>query len=512
MNETGNTEFLFDIGKIFTSAGDIESLLERALALAAEQLHIERGSINIYHEEADNIFIDTSYGYTDKEVKRGSYKPGEGITGTVIQTGKPMVVPSIKDEPLFLDKTGARRNGGTENSAFISVPIKTGDTVIGTISIEKITDPEESLAAELNLLSIMAIMIAHAAADRKKMLQREAQLEEENRRLRVKLSLKQEPRSSPGNIIGKAPVMKALYENILMVAPTNSTVIIMGETGTGKELIANAIHENSAKKNKPFIKVNIAAFPENLIESELFGHEKGAFTGAVMEKKGRFELANTGTIFLDEIGDLALPLQVKLLHVLQERRFERLGGTRTISLDVRVIAATHRNLEEMVSLGEFRQDLYYRLNVFPLYSPPLRERKADIVLLADYFLQKYTGEFNKNISRISSEAIDMLLCYHWPGNVRELENCIERAVIVSGETAIRSYHLPPSLQVADTAKGSANSLDEMVDQYTREIIIDHLKMCRGNITLASKQLATTKRILTYKIKNLGIDYTRYRMR
>jgi Nif-specific regulatory protein len=294
-----------------------------------------------------------------------------------------------------------------------------------------------------------------------------------------------------------------------MVAPTASTVLVCGESGTGKELVANAIHENSPRKDGPYVRVNIAALPEGLIESELFGHEKGAFTGAAALKKGRFELAHGGTIFLDEIGDLAPHLQVKLLRVIQEKSIERLGGEKTLPLDVRIVAATHRDLEEKIVRGEFREDLYYRLNVFPLYVPPLRERKADVILLADHFLERYSREHGKTIGRISSEAIDMLAAYHWPGNVRELENCMERAVIMSGEDVIRSYHLPPSLQMARPAAAPV-TLEEMVNGFRREIIIDHLKMSRGNITSAAEMLGTTKRILTYTIHNLGIEYARYR--
>jgi len=503
--ESRESELLYAIGKIFTSTSDMEELMHNVLTLLVSHLGIERGAISIHHETTDDFFVDASFGYTDDEVSRGRYRAGEGITGSVISSGKPLVVPSIDSEPLFLNKTGAKLRNTGQNMAFMCVPIILENRVIGTISIDKYKKADHSFLEELRTLSAVSVMIAHAVNTRREMVQQETRLEEENRLLKIKLS-----GLRPGNILGNSHIMQELYEKIMLVAPTTSTVLITGESGTGKELIANALFENSPRRNKPFVKVNIAALPENLIESELFGHEKGAFTGASSLKKGRFEMADGGTIFLDEIGDLHISLQVKLLRVIQERNFERIGGTRPLPLDVRVIAATHQNLEEKIARKEFREDLYYRLNVFPLFVPPLRERKADIMLLADHFLEKYNKEFNKNISRISSEAIDMLVSYHWPGNVRELENAIQRAAILSNEMVIRSYHLPPSLQMADDTTEGIHNLEEMINQYAREIIIDHLKITRGNITRAATLLGTTTRILNYRVKTLGIDYTRYR--
>jgi len=501
------TDFLFEIGKMFTTTPDIEQILDNVLKLLSKHLKIMKGMINIYHERTRDIFIDVSFGYTNEEVKRGIYKPGEGVIGNVISSGKPMVVPSINNEPKFLDKTGSRTKSEKRDHAFICVPIRIEKNTIGTISIDIIKKKQPtSFNNELNILSTISIMIAHAVNIRKETIQRETNLKLENDLLKIRLS----NIKPPNNIIGTSKVMHDLYEKINLVSPLNTTILITGESGTGKELIADAIHLNSKRNNKPFIKINISALPESLIESELFGHERGAFTGAISQKKGRFELSDGGTIFLDEIGDLNPNIQVKLLRVIQEKSIERLGGTTTIPLDVRIIAATHQNLENKIKLNEFRSDLYYRLNVFPIYSPPLRERKADIMLLADYFLGKYNKEINKNIKRISSEAIDMLTSYHWPGNVRELSNCIERAVIVSNEDAIRSFHLPPSLQVAKKSSSLPITLEEMINLYQKEIIIDHLKITHGNISNAARILGTTKRILTYKVNKLGIDYIKYK--
>jgi Nif-specific regulatory protein len=302
-----------------------------------------------------------------------------------------------------------------------------------------------------------------------------------------------------------------VYEQITQVAPTNTTVLVRGESGTGKELIAHAIHYNSPRAKKPFIKVSCAALPETLIEAELFGHEKGAFTGAQERKKGRFELADGGTLFLDEIGDLSVTTQIKLLRVIQEREFERLGGTSTIKTNVRLLTATNRNLEQAISEGAFREDLYYRLNVFSIFVPPLRERKDDILLMADHFSEKFATEHRKPIKRISTPAIDMLASYHWPGNVRELENAIERAVLVCEGQVIHSYHLPPTLQTAEASGTVARtSLADAVDSFERELIVDALKTTRGNRAKAAKLLSTTERIMGYKVKKYAIDWKRFR--
>ena len=296
------------------------------------------------------------------------------------------------------------------------------------------------------------------------------------------------------------------------MAQTNTTVLIRGESGTGKELIAHAIHYNSLRAKKPFIKVSCAALPDTLIESELFGYEKGAFTGAVARKKGRFEMAEGGTLFLDEIGDVNLGTQVKLLRVLQEREFERVGGTETVKVNVRLIAATNKDMEKALADAAFREDLYYRLNVFTIFVPPLRERKADLLLLADHFLEKFSREHNKVIKRISTPAIDMLTAYHWPGNVRELENALERAVLVCDGAVVHGHHLPPSLQTADSSNTVTRvSLKDAVVAYERDLILDALKTTRGNRAKAARLLDTTERILNYKVRGYGIDARRFRV-
>jgi Nif-specific regulatory protein len=305
--------------------------------------------------------------------------------------------------------------------------------------------------------------------------------------------------------------MRNVYEMLVQVAPSDATVLVTGESGTGKELVANEIHRLSRRAAAPLVKINCAALPESIIESELFGHEKGSFTGAVSQRKGRFEAADGGTIFLDEIGELSQAVQVKLLRVLQEREIERVGGDRVIKVDVRVIAATNRDLEKEVADGRFREDLYYRLNVFPLRLPPLRERKSDIVLLADSFAEKYAAKNGKPIRRISTPAIDLLTSHSWPGNIRELENCIERAVILSNDAVIHSYNLPPSLQSAvSTHTEPVSTLEAALSRLEKELIVEALKITGGNMAEAARRLGITERQMGLRVHHYGINWKVYR--
>jgi Nif-specific regulatory protein len=313
-------------------------------------------------------------------------------------------------------------------------------------------------------------------------------------------------------MIGNSNAMRSVYMHIEQVAGSATTVLIRGESGVGKELVARALHEQSPRKGKTFVKFNCAALPESIIESELFGHEKGAFTGAVAMRKGRFEVADGGTIFLDEIGDLSAPTQVKLLRVLQEKEFERVGSQTPISCDVRIITATSRNLEAMIEQEKFRADLYYRLNVFPIYVPPLRDRKSDLLLLADHFVEKFSKSCGKNVRRITTAAVDLLVSYHWPGNVRELENCIERAVLLCSGLSIEAHHLPPTLQKKDPSeKGSSGTLDSAVSALEYEMIVAELKACEGNMARAARTLGLTERQIGLRVKRYGIDFKRFRM-
>jgi Nif-specific regulatory protein len=438
---------LFAISQTLDTTLDLRDVASPVLKLMAQHMGMLHGTMTIFNRETGEINILAAHGLSGEEIKRGVYKFGEGVTGMVVKSGKPAVVPQVSKEPLFLNRTGARkRKVKKEDISFICVPIKVDNEVIGSLSADRLyADDDVSLEEDVRLLSIIASMLAQSVKLRQKLEEERLRLVEENTRLQNELK----ERFRPSNLIGNAQAMQLVYERINQVCKSDTTALIRGESGVGKELVAHAIHHGGLRSGRPYVKVNCAALPETVIESELFGHEKGAFTGATTTRKGRFELANNGTLFLDEIGDLSPATQVKLLRVLQEGEFERVGGTGTIHCNVRIIAATNRNLEEMIETGTFRQDLYYRLNVFPLHIPPLRERRSDIVLLADHFVEKYARDQSKRVKRISTPAIDMLNAYHWPGNVRELENCIEHAVLVTNDEVIHGHHLPPSLQTAD---------------------------------------------------------------
>ncbi len=499
---------LYEIAKTLSSSLNMRQALEEILAILADKLDMRRGTITIFNPRTQEIQIEVAHGLTAEARKRGRYRLGEGITGQVVATGQPIIVPAITNDPRFLNKTRSRKPSEKDKISFICVPIKSGAKVLGTLSVDRIFSDHVSLEEDVRFLTIISGLIAQTVANIQAIQEEKERLLEENRKLKRELQGKY----SLENFIALSSRMQEVLEMIERVAPSSATVLLRGESGTGKSLIAKLIHFNSPRANGPFITVACTALPENLIESELFGYERGAFTGAVSRKRGLFEEANEGTIFLDEIGDLPLPLQAKLLHVIQEKEFYRVGSTRPIKVDVRIITATNRNLEELVEKGLFREDLYYRLNVFPIYVPPLRERSTDIIPLAEFFLEKYSCEYGKEIKRLSSPAIDLLVQYHWPGNVRELENVIERAVLVCDEEVIRSYHLPQSLQTAESSNTYAQkSLAQAVKNLEMELIIEALKEARGNQSKAAKMLDTSLRILNYKIKKYGINPKAFRV-
>lgn len=535
--KTKTLSLLAEVSRALNYTKDINKVLRDILSIMSEHMNMIRGVITILNRDTNEIVINESFGLTEEEQARGRYMPGEGIIGNVVKTGKSRVVPRIDEEPQFLDRTGSRNRISTENLCFVCVPIKADNEVIGTLSTDRpvFTDDnhtgntpnqlqeEESIEELVDLLSIIAAMISQAV--------RIKQLDQEERQGEIPNGSpdRHEPFSfyrgdvheiddelysaqhRPANIIGSSKAMIAVFRMIDKIAPTNATALILGESGVGKELVASAIHYKSHRAEKPFIKFNCAALPESIIESELFGHEKGSFTGATANRQGRFELADGGTIFLDEIGELTLPIQAKLLRILQEKEFERVGGSKTLKTDIRVIAATNRDLEDEIENGKFREDLYYRLNIFPITVPPLRERKADILVLADYFVEKYNALNFKGVRRISTRAIDMFMRYHWPGNVRELENCIERAVILSEDNVIHGYHLPPTLQTAESSGTPASgSLQQRLDAIEHEMIIEALKRTKGNMAKAAMQLGLTERVMGLRVKKFGIDYKKYR--
>ncbi|MBN1615969.1 MAG: sigma 54-interacting transcriptional regulator [Spirochaetales bacterium] len=500
--EHGSNELrlLYDIGSLLCEAPDIETVLPPVLETIARYLSIHRGIITIVNRNNGEIVIEEAWGYGTGEIEKGHYQPGEGIIGRVIETGNPVAVPRISEEPRFLDRTGARKGEDTRSLSFICVPIKAGNETLGAIGIDTPYIPGVSLDSVVKLLSIIASSISQAVKLRQDREEEFAKLREENERLQAALH----DQFRPSTVVGNSKIMRLLYQQIEQVSPTNATVLLLGESGVGKERIAHAIHYGSPRANRSFIKLNCAAIPESLVESELFGHEKGSFTNAVSARKGRFELADQGTLFLDEIGEMPLPAQATFLRVLQEREFERVGGSETLKVNVRIIAATNRDLERLVREGRFREDLFYRLNVFPLIVPPLRERKTDILLLANYFLEKFSKEHGKKILTISSPATHLLMKYEWPGNVRELENCMERAVILSTDETIHSYHLPPGMQTGGDGATRSGGLTEVMDAVEREILIEELGRTGGNVARAAANLGITERMMGLRVRKHGL--------
>ncbi|MBP7936388.1 MAG: nif-specific transcriptional activator NifA [Phycisphaerae bacterium] len=505
--EVKELTLLFQISQALDKSLDLRDVVGPVLKALHDHMGMSRGTLALLNRQTGEISIEAAHGLSPAQLRRGLYKQGEGITGKVIQTGKPAVIPRVAEEPMFLDRTQSRKGLRKQDISFICVPIKLGNEAIGALSVDRLFADEVRLEEDVRLLAIIASLIAQAVRLRQSAQEERQKLLQDNLRLQDELK----DRFRPANIIGNARAMHAVYDLISQVARSDTTVLIRGESGTGKELVANAIHYNSLRAGKPLVKVNCAALSETIVESELFGHEKGAFTGAVSQRKGRFELASGGTIFLDEVGDFSPATQIKLLRILQEREFERVGGTETLKADVRVIAATNRDLEQAIGQGLFRSDLYYRLNVFPVHLPPLRERKSDILLLTDYFIEKYSRANHKNVRRISTPAIDMLMAYHWPGNVRELENCIERAVLVSNDDVIHAHHLPPTLQTAE-ASGTVHvgTLPATLSVIEHDLLVDALKTSRGNQRKAAAVLGITERLMGLKLRKHGIEPKRFK--
>ena len=498
---------LADVNHALTGVRNPRVGLQRALEILGDLYGVLRASVVLRDTDTGRLEIEVSEGLT-AEGRRATWKPGEGITGRVVHTGRPVVVPQIGQEPMFLHRTGRRhKRGQSSETTFLCIPIPGERKPIGALNVDLPFTKDRNYELDLQLFRVVATMFAQALRVKELVEAERQRLLDEN--IHLKEELKE--RYDFSHIVGTSGPMRQVFEQISRVAPTNTTALIRGESGTGKELIAHAIHYNSPRAAAPFIKVSCAALPDSLIESELFGYERGAFTGATARKKGRFELAAGGTLFLDEIGDINLSTQVKLLRVLQDREFERLGGTEAVKANVRLIAATNADLEKAIAAKTFREDLHYRLNVFTIFVPPLRERKTDILLLADSFLEKFAIEHGKSIKRISTPAIDMLMSYHWPGNVRELSNIIERAVLVCDGNVAHGHHLPPTLQTSEASGTGTNvALVDAVGAFEKDLIQDALKTTRGNRVKAAKLLDSTERIISYKVKKYSIDCRRFR--
>ena len=486
---------LFEVSKVINSSFDLEKNLAQTMHVLGDLLEMERGSVFLLDDGTKELRIVAAHGLTKDQIEKGKYKTGEGIVGRVLEKGYPVVVPDVEEEPLFLNKTGSRikRSG----ISFLCVPIKFKGESIGVLSADRIfKDRAITINEDIRVLEIVASIIAqHVILWRH---YKKSEQEKEN----LKLELK--GKYSLPNIIGTSDKMQEVFEAVHRVANSKATVLLYGESGTGKELIAKAIHYMSPRTKGPFIRFNCASIPEGLLESELFGHEKGAFTGAINARKGRFELACGGTILLDEVGDLPINLQPKILRVLQEKEFERVGGERTIKIDVRLIAATSRNLEELVSKGKFREDLYYRLNVVPLFMPALRERKEDIPHLTEHFLKRFNEENDKNIS-LSPESLRILIGYIWPGNVRELENTMERLVVMSNGKSIEPSDLPINIRLLSSKVVlQKDSLKTGIEDMEKSSILHALEETGWVQAKAARVLGITSRQIGYKMKKYDI--------
>jgi Nif-specific regulatory protein len=502
---------LYDVARTLQEGNDLASVLNKALRGMAESLALDRGTLRILNRATNESLVEATCGRSPDEIQPAMDAIDERVTLQVSDRGEAVILPNVSMPHRFL--VASELHGmpevclSGESVALICVPVAHGGHVMGTLSVTSRSTSRDMLEADLRLLTLVAQLVAQAVKLRQQAHEQVEYYRLENEKLQQQIK----NHFRPDNMIGNSRAMQMVHHSIEQVASSNSTVLIRGESGVGKELVAHALHSRSQRAQRSFVKINCAALPDGIVESELFGHERGAFTGAIAMRKGRFELAHKGTIFLDEIGELPLQTQAKLLRILQEREFERVGGSETLRCDVRVVAATNRPLEEFVEEGKFRQDLYYRLNVFPIFVPALRERKTDILQLADFFVEKYNKVNGKEIRRISTPAIDMLMSYHWPGNVRELENCIERASLLATDDVIHGYHLPPTLQTPAAGPAENRStLQAALDGFEREMIIDVLKTHHGNMAAAARQLCLTERIMGLRVKKYSLDPQTFR--
>ena len=491
---------LLEVSQALADATNFRASLHRVVQILEKSHDAVRGAVAMAVAEHAPLEVVASTG-VGRERAWPSGVPGGTIARQVLSTGRPVVIPRATREPALNE---SRRDDA--EWTFVCVPLLLNRRATGVLCVDLRFKADRDYERTGKFFGVIASMIAHAIKVQRLLEAERDRLVQENVRLQGELR----ERYDFSHILGTSRAMHAVCEQMTQVARTNTTVLIRGESGTGKELIAQAIHYNSQRSAKPFVKVSCAALPDTLIESELFGYEKGAFTGASARKLGRFERADGGTLFLDEIGDINPAVQVKLLRVLQEREFERLGGVEPVKVNVRLIAATNKHLEDAIAAGGFREDLLYRLNVFSIFVPPLRERKTDVLLLADHFLEKIAADHRRPIRRISTPAIDMLMAYHWPGNVRELQNVIERAVLVCDGDVVHAHHLPPTLQMADTTDAStAQSYATALAAFEKDLIQDALKMARGNRAKAARLLQATQRTVNYKIRKYRIDWQRF---
>ncbi len=518
---------LTDLGRILSSTLELREAFPKMMQVISDKLDMHRGTLVLLDESTGRLRTEAAIGLAPDDIERNRFALGEGVTGNVVATGRARIIADVRSDPDFLNRTGRIDPEGSEPISFFCVPIKIEGRTLGALSVDKPFINDANIRADHLFLDIVAAFLAQAIQINRMVMRQKEELLEENAQLRSQVR----DRYRFENIIGDSPAMHEVFATVGQVANSRATVLLLGETGTGKEMIAKAIHYNSPRKDKPFIRVNCGALTGTLLESELFGHVKGSFTGAIKDKMGRFEAADGGSIFLDEIGTMEPVLQVKLLRVLQEREFERVGDTAVVKVDVRVIAATNVDLQEEVAKNNFREDLFYRLNVVSVYLPPLRNRREDIPRLIDYFLDKYNGVNERRLRRISRDMLNVLMRYPWPGNVRELENAIERAVVLSNDEDFTEELLPLSVRMFAQQRRSSQSSESIetltrrlsdqaisdyemregeiyqlvIDQVEHALIDRALARCGGVKTKAADFLGINRNTLNKKVKDLGIE-------
>jgi Nif-specific regulatory protein len=507
-HELKELTLLFDISISLNKSKNIKDVLYQILEMMAKYIGMERGTITLLNKGSSEINIEEAYGLSKVEKARGKYKVGEGIIGKVVKSGMSVYIPRISDEPQFLDKTKSRNQIDKEDVSFLCIPIKHESEVIGTLSVDRVFNNNLSFEEDIRLITIIGGMIAQALKARQEELEEVERLKEENERLQSELQMK----FNPATMIGNGQAMQAVYNLISKVAPTTANVLITGESGVGKELVAKSIHFNSQRASKKLEEMNCAGLSEAVIEIELFGQVSKDSDGNKKITKGIFERVHEGSVFLTNLEDVSLNLQSKLLQLIQDKKLTRVGSKEKIEVDIRLIAATHKNIERLLEEGKIVEELYYLFNVFPIHIPPLRERKSDIPQLIDHFIEKFNKEHGLKVKRISTSAIDMIVSYHWPGNVRELENCLERACILGNTGVIYGFHLPPTLQTPESSGAPERGpLQSVLAKVEKELIQDNLKLSKGDIGIAADNLGLTQQQIEIRIAKYNISPKRYRL-
>jgi len=488
-------------------------VIREMLHLISEFLGLNRGRVVLRRPDGDDFAIRYAYGLTQDEIERGVYRLGDGVTGRVLQSGETAIVQDIDDDPHYLARAVERDRLPSETVSFIALPLRSEGEILGLLGVHRIRGRTRALADDLRILEIIATLITQILKLNDRVAEQTARLENENRELKWVLE-RGAPQQATLGIVGESPALRHALRQIEQVSATDVTVLLLGESGTGKELFARALHLSSPRRDHPFIKVNCGAIPENLFESELFGYEKGAFTGASTARAGYFEQATGGTLFLDEIGDLPLAMQVKLLRVLQEKSLQRVGSRRETPIDVRIVAATNLDLQQQVSAGRFRLDLYYRLNIIPIRLPALRERREDIRPLVRHQLNLISQSYQRNVG-LMPEAMERLADYLWPGNIRQLRNVLERLVLLAEGATISAHEVervihseaasPPDATVLYSPSPTAMVRPYLPAQsHDRPQIEQALAQTHGNKSRAAQLLGLTLRQLNYRMKRLAM--------